>query len=48
VITLSTCQASIDVLKTQLYKIEWHEYAMAHSVNNQEIDDIRNFLQAVL
>jgi phospholipase/carboxylesterase len=48
VITLSTCQASIDVLKSQLYKIEWHEYAMAHSVNNQEIDDIRNFLRKLI
>jgi phospholipase/carboxylesterase len=30
------------------YQLEWHEYAMAHSVCREEIIDIRNWLQRVL
>jgi len=48
VIALSTCRISYDVLQTQQYKIHWHEYAMAHSVNQEEIDDIRAFLRTTL
>ena len=48
VIALSTCRISYDVLHAQHYKIDWHEYAMAHSVNELEIDDIRAFLHTAL
>jgi phospholipase/carboxylesterase len=30
------------------YQVEWHEYAMAHSVSREEIIDIRNWLLRVL
>ena len=48
VISLDTCRVSFEVLQTQHYNIQWHEYAMAHSVNQEEIDDIRAFLLQVL
>ena len=48
VISLSTCRVSFEVLQTQHYNIQWHEYPMAHSVNQAEIDDIRAFLLQVL
>jgi phospholipase/carboxylesterase len=48
VITLERCRQSISVLQENAYQIEWHEYAMAHSVHPQEINDIRLFLQTVL
>ena len=48
VISLDTCRVSFEVLQTQHYSINWHEYAMAHSVNQEEIDDIRAFLLQVL
>ena len=48
IIRLDTCRISFELLQTQHYSIEWHEYAMAHSVNQEEIDDIRAFLLQVL
>jgi phospholipase/carboxylesterase len=48
IIPLSTYRASYEFLQVQHYTIERHEYAMAHSVNQQEIDDIRAFLLRVL
>lgn len=48
VISLATCLVSFEVLQTQQYKLEWHEYPMAHSVCMEEIDDIRTFLSKVL
>jgi phospholipase/carboxylesterase len=48
VITLDTCRASLDVLLTEHFNVEWHEYAMAHTVCMEEIDDIRIFLSAIL
>jgi phospholipase/carboxylesterase len=48
VIALSTAQSSREVLKDAGYPVEWHEYDMPHSVCEQEIDDIRNFLLRVL
>ena len=48
VITLSRCHISFDVLQLQHYSIHWHEYPMAHSVNQDEIEDIRTFLLQVL
>lgn len=48
VITLDTCQLSVEALEAQAYPLEWHEYPMAHSVCPEEIDDIRTFLLRVL
>jgi phospholipase/carboxylesterase len=48
VISLNTNQVSLEILKSQHYVVHWHEYAMAHSVNAQEIDDIRSFLLQTL
>ena len=48
VISLDTCRVSFEILQTQQYSIQWHEYAMEHSVNQAEIDDIRTFLLQVL
>ena len=48
IISLSTNRLSFDVLQTQHYTIQWHEYPMAHSVNQDEIEDIRAFLLQVL
>jgi phospholipase/carboxylesterase len=48
VITLERCRVSFEVLQTQSYTLQWHEYPMAHSVSPQEIDDIRTFLLQVL
>ena len=44
IITLERCKVSLTILQENAYQIEWHEYAMAHSVCPQEIDDIRAFL----
>ena len=48
VITLERCLQSFKLLQENGYQMEWHEYAMAHSVHPQEINDIRLFLQRVL
>ena len=48
VITLETCQISLELLQAQNYRIDWHEYAMEHSLCAQEIDDIKQFLSRVL
>jgi len=48
VIALSTNRLSFEVLQAQHYTINWHEYPMAHSVNPQEIEDIREFLRTTL
>jgi len=48
VISLSTCRLSYYILQAQQYKIRWHEYPMAHSVNEEELADIRDFLLKTL
>lgn len=48
VITLATAQSSRAALEAAGYAVEWHEYEMAHSVCEAEIDDIRQFLLRVL
>jgi phospholipase/carboxylesterase len=48
VITLPTAQSSRQSLEAAGYAVEWHEYDMAHSVCEAEIDDIRQFLLHVL
>lgn len=47
VITLDTCLVSRWLLESLNYKVEWHEYPMAHSVCAEEIDDISRFLNKV-
>lgn len=47
VITLSTSQLSHKALLAEAYRVDWHEYTMAHSVCLEEINDIRDFLLAV-
>ena len=48
VITMQTCQASVKALQNAQYLIDWHEYAMEHTVCAQEIEDIRQFLMLTL
>ena len=48
VITMQTCQASIKALQNAQYLIDWHEYAMEHTVCAQEIEDVRHFLMLTL
>jgi len=48
VISLEVCQISASLLDQHGYTVEWHQYAMAHSVCMEEIDDIRDFLKRVL
>jgi phospholipase/carboxylesterase len=47
IITLDTCLVSRRLLEDLDYRIEWHEYPMAHSVCSEEIEDIACFLKQV-
>ncbi|MBI2770174.1 MAG: alpha/beta hydrolase [Burkholderiales bacterium] len=47
VIALARATASRDALKAMGYDVEWHEYAMAHSVCLEEIADLNSFLLRV-
>lgn len=44
VITPEVAKRSAECLLKLGYAVQWHEYAMAHSVHPQEIDDIRAFV----
>jgi phospholipase/carboxylesterase len=48
VVPLQRATASRDALQALGYGIEWHEYAMAHSVCPQEIADLNRWLLGVL
>ena len=48
VVALPRAEASRDKLQSLGYDVRWHTYPMPHSVCPQEIDDIRDFLQAVI
>jgi len=48
IIRLETAEVSMQLLKTAGYSLDFHTYAMTHSVCMQEISDIRAFLQQVL
>jgi phospholipase/carboxylesterase len=48
VITLATAQSSRETLEAAGYRVKWHEYDMPHSVCEEEINDIRQFLLRVL
>ena len=48
VVPMVRAEQSRDLLKALGYQIEWHEYAMQHSLCQQEIDDIGLWLARVL
>jgi len=48
VITPAIAQVSAQILMQNGYKPLWHEYPMEHSVCDEEIADIRQFLQSIL
>lgn len=48
VIPIAHAIASKEKLRTANYRIEWHEYPMAHSVCGEEIVDISNWLERVM
>jgi phospholipase/carboxylesterase len=48
VIAIARATASRDLLVEWGYNVEWHEYAMQHSLCQQEVDDISAWLKRVL
>lgn len=48
VVVLDRAIASRDFLQAQGYRVQWHDYAMAHSLCAQEVKDMRNWLAQVL
>jgi phospholipase/carboxylesterase len=48
IIPLANARRSRELLERLGYPVEWHEYAMPHSVSPQEIDDIGAWLRRVL
>ena len=48
IVPLERGAASRDALRAAGYAVEWHQYPMPHSVNEQEIRDIAAFLKRVL
>jgi phospholipase/carboxylesterase len=48
VIPIDRAEKSRDLLQALGYQVEWHEYAMPHSVCPQEIDDIGTWLRRTL
>ena len=47
-ILLTRAQASRDALAALGVKVQWHEYVMAHSVDQDELADIARFLSEAL
>ena len=47
-VIISRAEASRNALTSLGYAVQWHTYAMPHSVHPQEIADIGRFLKAVL
>jgi phospholipase/carboxylesterase len=48
VVPVERAEASRDALRAMGYDVEWHEYAMPHSVCPQEIADMNKWLLRVL
>jgi phospholipase/carboxylesterase len=48
IIGMDVCKASLNTLNQQGYVVDWHEYAMGHSVCGEELQDIHTFLCAIL
>ena len=48
VINMKFAEASRDVLLAQGFKVQWHDYPMAHSVSAEEIADISAWMKTLL
>jgi phospholipase/carboxylesterase len=48
IIPIQRAQASRDALQKLDYKVEWHDYPMAHSVCGEEVRDISAWLSKLL
>ena len=48
VIPVARAEQSRDLLKSMGYQVEWHDYAMQHSLCQEEIDDIAAWLKKVI
>ena len=48
VIPLQRARLSREVLEANGYPVQWHEYAMPHSVCSQEVGDISAFISRLL
>lgn len=48
IVPLHLAKASKQLLLEANYRVEWHEYPMAHSLCNEELDDISKWLRQVL
>lgn len=48
IIPIDRAEKSRDMLQALGYKVEWHEYAMPHSVSIEEINDIGHWFRRVL
>lgn len=48
IVPLARGAAARDALQAAGHSVEWHQYPMAHSVNEQEIRDIAAFLKRVI
>jgi phospholipase/carboxylesterase len=48
VVAIERGRASRDLLQEQGYQVDWHEYAMGHSVSLEEIGDLNRWLVEVL
>ena len=48
IVPIETGRASARLLEARGYSVDWREYAMPHTVCNEEIDAIRKFLLKVL
>lgn len=48
IVPLHLAKTSKQQLLEANYRVEWHEYPMAHSVCNEELDDISKWLRQVL
>lgn len=48
VVPVARATASRDLLAQWGYQVEWHEYAMQHSLCQQEVDDISAWLKKIL
>jgi phospholipase/carboxylesterase len=47
-ISLERATTSRDALVLMGYDVEWHEYPMQHSVSQEEVLDLKHWLQRLL
>lgn len=47
IVAVERGKRAVDLLKARGYSVEWHTYAMAHSVNGEEVLEISRFLNRV-